>query len=42
MASAAPEKAEPRLAFIQARVQKAFEHLKADRFAKSFGDPETQ
>jgi hypothetical protein len=40
MASA--EKVEPRLAFIQARVQKAFDNLKPDRFAKAFADAETQ
>jgi hypothetical protein len=40
MASA--DKVEPRLGFIQSRVQKAFDSIKPDRFAKAFGDAETQ
>jgi hypothetical protein len=39
---ASSEKVEPRLGFIQARVQKAFDTIKPDRFAKAFADVETQ
>jgi hypothetical protein len=34
-------KGDVRVAFIQERLQKGFPALKADRFSKAFGDPDT-